>query len=280
MIRATIAAIFFIISGFIFFVFWAVSTYILSTFYDTMVPIGKAQITGWVNPEFMNTINATQPGESPGAFLFLEKIANPKLLSLLNVRLILTYTDLKFPELRLLKSYPFGLRIYENPSAAGWAFLATAVYTASLKESQTLTLLANPEFDALHVALTDHPPPLLPVASSAARTTESVTLISYQPDHRSYQAFVNNSNLLVFSENFYPGWEVYIDDQPAPLVRVDHTLCGVFITPGLHNVTMAFRPFAFRLGAGISAFAVLAVVISLAGIGLRRRYAKRRKSTL
>ncbi len=229
--------------------------------------------------EFMNTINQTQPGESPGAFLFLEKITNPKLLSLLNVRLILTYSDLKSPELRLLKSYPFGLHIYENSSAAGWAFLATAVYAANLKESQSLALLANPEFDALHVALTDQPPPLLPVASSAARTTESVTLISYQPDHRSYQAFVNNSNLLVFSENFYPGWEVYIDEQPAPLIRVDHTLCGVFITPGLHNVTMAFRPFTFRLGAGISAFGVLAVVISLGGIRLRRRYVKRRKST-
>jgi len=61
MIRATLAAIFFIISGFIFFVFWAVSTFIISTFYDTMEPIGKDQITGWMNPEYMNIINQLQP---------------------------------------------------------------------------------------------------------------------------------------------------------------------------------------------------------------------------
>jgi hypothetical protein len=227
--------------------------------------------------KYMNTINKTKPGESPGAFLTLEKITNAKMLSLLNVRLILTYTDFKVPELRLVASYPFGLHIYENPSAVGWAFLATAVHTAGLKESAILSLLANPEFDALHIALTDQLPPILPIATESGGTTESVTLVSYQPDRRSYEAVVHTSNLLVFSENYYPGWEVYIDNRPAELVRVDYTLCGVFVPPGVHRVTMAFRPPTFRLGAGISGFAVLVVVLTVAGFGIRRRYAKPRQ---
>lgn len=61
MIGAVIAAIFFLVSSFIFFVLWAVGSFILGETYDAIRSVGESTIPGWAVPSFLNTINQFAP---------------------------------------------------------------------------------------------------------------------------------------------------------------------------------------------------------------------------
>jgi hypothetical protein len=62
---------------------------------------------------------------------------------------------------------------------------------------------------------------------------------------------------LVLSEINYPGWRVWIDDQPAELQTSYDILRSVEIPTGLHKIEFVFRPLSVYCGLLISCFTVL-----------------------
>jgi hypothetical protein len=70
--------------------------------------------------------------------------------------------------------------------------------------------------------------------------------------------------VVVIQELAYPGWRVWIDDQPARLESVGGW-SGVILPPDgeTHTVRFAFRPTLFYRGAGVTLASILACVIYL-----------------
>ncbi|MCD6384372.1 hypothetical protein J7M23_01205 [Candidatus Sumerlaeota bacterium] len=205
--------------------------------------------------EFMNALSGRPIDKSPGALLFVEDITNPTMLDWLDVRIILTYRDLNYPELRLLRHFPFGLNVYSNPSALGPAFIARAKKFNGDKY-QLLSLLTETK-DSATVYTNIAPPELNPQPRENLPEANSVQRIYFTPNRQVYEVSCRSGNILVFSENYYPGWRVLIDNTPAPLIRVNHTLSGVFITPGKHIVTKYFLPSSLLWGSVISLLSLL-----------------------
>ena len=85
------------------------------------------------------------------------------------------------------------------------------------------------------------------------------------------EARANAPSILVLSQTHYEGWTVTVDGQNASLLRVDHSLCGVALNPGVHNVEFVFRPLNVRLGIIIS----LTSLVLIAGIAVAGRRAQR-----
>ena len=72
--------------------------------------------------------------------------------------------------------------------------------------------------------------------------------------------------LLVMTDLHYPGWVVYVDDEPAEMLRVNGLYRGVILEPGRHDVHFSFESAAIRRG-----FVLLAVsVLALPGIAALR----------
>jgi Bacterial membrane protein YfhO len=59
--------------------------------------------------------------------------------------------------------------------------------------------------------------------------------------------------LLMLADPWYPQWRVTVDGKPAKLLRVDHTLRGVRVPAGAHQVVFAYQDRAMWLGAGVTA---------------------------
>ena len=78
------------------------------------------------------------------------------------------------------------------------------------------------------------------------------------------QVDAETTAFLVLSDVYYPGWQATIDGEPTHVLRTNYVLRGVMVSPGVHVVRFEFRPTRFYAGAGISAFAVLAVIGVLA----------------
>jgi len=72
------------------------------------------------------------------------------------------------------------------------------------------------------------------------------------------QVNATTPSILVLSQIHYPGWRVYVDGKPAPLLRPDYALTGTVVAPGSHDVEFRFLPTTFIAG----------LIISLCSLGL------------
>jgi hypothetical protein len=210
--------------------------------------------------EYVNAIGLRPLKEAWGTFVSLEDVKNPNLLSLLNVKYILTYKTLKVEAWSLAKRFTFGLNVYENANVRGWSFLVRSRDAALLSREQIFGILSDSSFDSLHYVLSAGKCPYEKTARSPAQA-ESVSQIVRSPNRAIYRVSVLDSDVLVFSEPYYPGWSVYIDGKEGNVVRVNRALCGVFVPSGVHRVEKVFRPSSFKIGAAISFFSLFALVV-------------------
>ena len=67
--------------------------------------------------------------------------------------------------------------------------------------------------------------------------------------------------LVILADIFFPGWQLTIDGEPAPILRANRAMRGAAVPSGRHRLVYTYRPRSFRFGAMIS----LAGLVGLAG---------------
>lgn len=81
----------------------------------------------------------------------------------------------------------------------------------------------------------------------------------------------DESQLLVVGENYFPGWQAFVDGKKEKVFRANYTFMAVFVPQGEHEVRLIYQPKSFLLGAWISAgFFGLLVFSSLFALGYKR----------
>lgn len=83
-------------------------------------------------------------------------------------------------------------------------------------------------------------------------------------------ANLKHPGLLVLSDVYFDGWEAYVDERPAQILRVNELLRGVLLQKGKHSVEFRYMPRALKLGAAVGAGGFIVVVVLL--IPWRRYY--------
>ncbi|UCE86954.1 MAG: hypothetical protein JSU66_04255, partial [Deltaproteobacteria bacterium] len=72
-----------------------------------------------------------------------------------------------------------------------------------------------------------------------------------------------------------PGWHAAVDGEPAPILRTNGLVQGVFVPPGVHAVRLAYAPASFPVGAGVALVALAGFAAwtwaGRAGLGRRGR---------
>ena len=210
------------------------------------------------------------PGAAPSAHF----------LSAANVRYIVSMVRL--PGLREIYSGPEAL-IYEVPGALPRAWLAGSAVIAESTD-EVLRLFESPEFDpATTVVLPEALPEPLPAPpraglDSASADAGTAQVVEHDPDRVRVRTAAVRRSMLVLADNYYPGWEAAVDGAPAPIHRVDHTLRGVLVPAGSHDVVFEFRPPSLRRGLWVSLLSTLLVLVAATAPAalprLRRREAE------
>ena len=100
-------------------------------------------------------------------------------------------------------------------------------------------------------------------------TGDRIELESYAPNRLVYSYSTETDRLAVFSEIWYPdGWNATVDGQPLPLLRADWTLRAALLPAGTHRLDMYFLPESYRLGAAISRWSSLLLLLLLLGAAI------------
>lgn len=73
-------------------------------------------------------------------------------------------------------------------------------------------------------------------------------IISYKPNNILIKTVLQNPALLYLSDNYYPGWKVFVDNKETNILRANYSFRAVEVPDGEHMVKFEYRPFSFRIG--------------------------------
>ncbi len=177
---------------------------------------------------------------------FSQQMPAWRLWQLMNVRYVVANRDLANDGLSLV--FEAGdLKVFEmgDPFPRAWFVSTTEVIP---EDDRAIARLAADDFDLRRGAV---------LADSLATPlgevlTSTVTGLAFSPTRLTATVAAADRHLLVFSQIYYPGWQVQIDGRAAELRRVNVVQQGVVVPPGNHTVTLTFRPNSFRAGMIIS----------------------------
>lgn len=77
-------------------------------------------------------------------------------------------------------------------------------------------------------------------------------IISYKPNEIRIETDTKADGFLFLSDNYYPGWNAYIDNVETKIYRADHSFRAIFVSQGKHNVRFIYHPTSFYLGGFIT----------------------------
>ncbi len=175
---------------------------------------------------------------------------------LLNVRYILTSAKEQRPGAVYQDA---AWKVYESPSGYPRAWIVHETMVEPSAE-QAAKLLGTPGFDARRTALIDVPVALEPLGDSAQ---ESARVASIAPNRMELEVDVQNRALMVLSENYYPGWRATINDQAAPIYRVDSALRGVIVPRGHSRVVLNYAPQSVYWGGLLTLTAFFGTLLAM-----------------
>jgi hypothetical protein len=158
------------------------------------------------------------------------------------------------------------VKIYENLDTRSGAFLVHDSLPAA-DDAAVVTALESPAFDPSEVVVLNQPVGVMPdvsdgpVDADCDSATERVEFEQMTPERIEIAVESCAPGYLVLSSAWYPGWEVTVDGEPAPLHRADLLFSAVSVGSGSHAVVYTFKPTTVWIGGAVTLVALICLVI-------------------
>ncbi len=124
-----------------------------------------------------------------------------------------------------------------------------------------LGTLNDPGFDYRGEAVLEREPGI-EADPAFSQEKSAAEIVKYTPAEIVVRADCNSSCLLMLGEWHFPAWKVYVDGQPAELLRADFALRAVALKPGVHQVRFAYVSESFRRGLLISLASIASLLLA------------------
>jgi len=145
--------------------------------------------------------------------------------------------------------------------------------------AETLELLAGATLDPRTTAVMTTAPPILAQPESIIAETAKVTTTT--DNAITVAVHAKAAGLVILSEIYDSGWNVYVDGKRSTLYQTDAILRGVAVAAGDHKVEFRYEPRSLTIGIAVSSVAALLVLV-IAGwavIGWLRDPVRRRSNS-
>ena len=154
--------------------------------------------------------------------------------------------DSIFPVLNMLNTKYFILPLeggqtvpVQNPYAYGNAWIIDKV---TYVDNANAELARVGKIDLRHEAVADKRFKAV-LGDSKKQDGESIVkLTSYAPNRLTYDVSTTKGGVIVFAENYYPGWTALVDGKEVEIGRVNYVLRAISVTAGRHKVELSFFP--------------------------------------
>lgn len=120
----------------------------------------------------------------------------------------------------------------------------------------TLATLLSPEFNPAQTVLLWTNTPVAQPSGDARADAGAVEITDYHPKAIKLHAVAKTPAVLLLNDRFAPTWSVLVDQKPAPMLRCNYIMRGVFLTPGEHTVEFRYHTSPTMLYVSLGGWAV------------------------
>jgi hypothetical protein len=197
---------------------------------------------------------------------------NLHLLSLLNVKYIITYEEIKDKRMELTYSDE-KVNVYRNKGSLPRAFFLSNFKVIS-NEQDALDFLRSREFNPMDVVVLNEKPFSIENGSDSQHKNAGVEIKDYSSNRVILNINVPSSGILVLSDTFYPGWKAFIDWEETEIMKANAIMRAVVVPEGKHLVKFVYDPVPFNYGLrlGLCTLIGLPIMIFVSNLKKLKRY--------
>jgi hypothetical protein len=202
------------------------------------------------NINYCKVINVMDTAPSP---------SSTNLLNMLNVKYILTPEEIDDKRCKLVNTN-LNSSLYENLDVLPRAYLVNS-FTVIKNEGEIAEKMKKKEFNPAKEVILEEDP-VLNCTEGEEGERERVEIIKYKANGVEIDVNIKDKpKTLVLADNYYPGWQVFVDGKKDKIYKANFVLRGVYLNTGKHRVEFIFRPVSFTKGVMISLVSLLIVII-------------------
>lgn len=216
----------------------------LLTGYDPLLPADLAQL-----------LDMEPQGESSQWPMLLQ---NNYILSLLNVRYILSLKENPLNQVLMRQNFYRKIDetpqyiLFENTKSLPRLFCINHLQVAKNMD-EVKNKLYSVEVDPSTTALVY---PEDAAITKKAFSKGEIKPFTYETDEIRFHSRFSAEGFVVIADQFYPGWNAWVDGIKTKIFRVNGLLRGIVVPPGAHVVTLKYFPKELLIGGLISGFTV------------------------
>jgi len=163
-----------------------------------------------------------------------------------------------------------------NPYHCGNAWF---VHNVKIVENADEEFLSLQSFDK-DIAIVQKKYVEQPPKKIATDSTATIRLLSYMPNHLTYETSTASEQFAVFSEIYYKdGWNAYIDGKKVDYYKANYILRAMNIPSGKHTIEFKFEPETYALGRNLSNIGSALVIVFIIMV-VFIEYKKRKSQTV
>lgn len=177
----------------------------------------------------------------------------------------------QLPVYRKVFEGPGSISIYENRNTCPYAYMVNElIQDRDMNDTKAIFFNARGVFNPHTQAIVA--PELLEIALATDElSTGTVTILKRMAEKIVLKTEAPGPGFLVVSQQYYPGWNAYVDGTSVKTYRTNGVLTGLFVPPGYHTVELRFEPLSVKLGAALSGITLLFLTGYLV-VNTRRTY--------
>ncbi|HEY3862732.1 MAG TPA: hypothetical protein VGO59_12675 [Verrucomicrobiae bacterium] len=141
-----------------------------------------------------------------------------------------------------------------------------------MNETNALRTLISPAFDPEKSVLVDQGTPVSQAPGPMGADAGKVEITRYAPTDLILHADARTPAVLLLNDHTGDYWNVWLDQKPAPILRCNYIMQGVFVPAGTHTVEFRYQPPRKLLYVSLAAFAA---AILLGGYAMAARFMER-----
>jgi len=134
--------------------------------------------------------------------------------------------------------------------------------------------MTNPDFSGSDYIILEKSPVML-LHGNGMASSSNVNAVKIENESNDIIIFskieTNVPTLLFISDNWYPGWNAYVDGKKTELLRADFTFKAIEVPAGSHSIIMKFEPKSLKYGGLISWLAIFVSLIYLIYCLIKRK---------